>query len=167
MHEAFGTTADYTFPYPTPAPNEPTPGTLGPRIEAQSEFDGWGYARLIDSTTMTEIGQQAIDETDDPSVAVGFGDLSIHEVEVARRDPDEGGTNVDDDKLAYFSWYAGGFRVASFGTTGTQEVGHYVDPAGNNLWGVALAEDPRGDRIVLASDRDFGLFIFRYTGPIP
>jgi hypothetical protein len=32
---------------------------------------------------------------------------------------------------------------------------------------VALAEDQNGDRIVLASDRDFGLFIFRYTGPLP
>jgi len=27
--------------------------------------------------------------------------------------------------------------------------------------------DPDGDRIVLASDRDFGLFIFRYTGNLP
>src|SRR5688572_31574024 len=40
--------------------------------------------------------------------------LSVHEVEVPRGDPDEGGTNVDDDKLAYFSWYAGGFRVIDF-----------------------------------------------------
>jgi hypothetical protein len=46
------------------------------------------------------------------------------------------------------------------------EVGHYIDPDGNNFWGVALAEDQNGDRIVLASDRDFGLFIFRYTGPL-
>jgi hypothetical protein len=166
MHEAFGTTPDYTFPYPTPAPNEPTPGTLGPRLDAASVFDGWGYARLINSS-MTELAQLPIPQTGDPAFAVGFGDLSIHEVEVARGDPDEGGANVDDDKLAYFSWYAGGFRVASFGATGIQEIGHYIDPAGNNLWGVALAEDPRGDRIVLASDRDFGLFIFRYTGPIP
>jgi hypothetical protein len=32
---------------------------------------------------------------------------------------------------------------------------------------VALAEDQTGDRIALASDRDYGLFIFRYTGPTP
>jgi hypothetical protein len=50
---------------------------------------------------------------------------------------------------------------------GDPKVGHYVDPAGNTLWGVALAEDQQGKRIVLASDRDFGLFIFRYTGAIP
>jgi hypothetical protein len=42
--------------------------------------------------------------TDDPTFAVNFGDLSIHEVEVARGDPDEGEPNIDDDKLAYFSW---------------------------------------------------------------
>ena len=84
-----------------------------------------------------------------------------------RGDPNEGGPAPDDGKLAYFSWYSAGFRVASFDATGIQEVGHYIDPKGNNVWGVALAEDQNGDRIVLASDRDFGLFIFRYTGPVP
>jgi hypothetical protein len=168
MHEAFGKPADYTFPYPSPAPNEPTPGTLGPRIAAQSQFDGWGYARLVATPSMTEVGQFAIPQTGDPAFAVGFGDLSVHEVEVPRNDPDEGGTNVDTDKLAYFSWYAGGFRVINFTNPASPtEVGHYIDPAGNNFWGVALAEDQTGNRIVLASDRDFGLFIFRYTGPTP
>jgi len=171
MHEAFRTTPDYTFPYPTPAPNEPTPGTLGPRIEAQSEFDGWGYARLVDTSTPSapsEVGQFAIPETDDPAFATGFGDLTVHEVEVPRGDPNEGGPNVDDDKLAYFSWYSGGFRVLDFtNPANPKEVGHYIDPNGNNFWGVALAEDAGGNRIVLASDRDFGLFIFRYTGPTP
>jgi hypothetical protein len=40
-------------------------------------------------------------------------------------------------------------------------------PERQRLLGVALAEDQNGDRIVLASDRDFGLFIFRYTGDLP
>jgi hypothetical protein len=53
---------------------------------------------------MAEIDQLALDQTDDPTFAVNFGDLSIHEVEVARGDPDEGEPNIDDDKLAYFSW---------------------------------------------------------------
>jgi hypothetical protein len=167
MHEAFGTPADYTFPYPQPAPNEPTPGTLGPRIDAASQFDGWGYARVIRNST-TEVGQITIPETDDPAFAVGFGDLTVHEVEVPRNNPDEGGANVDTDKLAYFSWYAGGFRVDDITDPASPtEVGHYIDPKGNNFWGVALAEDQNGSRIVLASDRDFGLFIFRYTGPVP
>jgi len=112
-----------------------------------------------------EIDQLAIAETSNPAFATGFGDLSVHEVEVPRGDPNEGGSNADDGKLAYFSWYAGGFRVAKYDKKGITEVGHYIDPAGNNFWGVALAEDQNGNRIVLASDRDFGLFIFRYTGP--
>jgi hypothetical protein len=171
MHEAFGTTPDYSVPYPTPAPNEPTPGTLGPRIQVQTQFDGYGYARLVDTSTASapvEVGQFTIPETDDPAFAVGFGDLTVHEVEVPRGDPNEGGPNVDDDKLAYFSWYAGGFRVLDFtDPANPSEAGHYIDASGNNFWGVALAEDAAGNRIVLASDRDFGLFIFRYTGPMP
>ena len=169
MHEAFGRTPDYTIPYPEGDPGdlEPDVGDVGPRIEAQSEFDGWGYVRLIDSTTMTEIDQLTIPETADPAFASGFGDLTVHEVEIPRGDPNEGGPAPDDGVLAYFSWYSGGFRVASFDATGIQEVGHFIDEGGNNFWGVALAEDQNGDRIVLASDRDFGLYIFRYTGPIP
>ena len=85
-----------------------------------------------------------------------------------RGDPNEGGPNADDDALAYFSWYSGGFRVIDFtDPANPEEVGFYIDDNGNNFWGVALAVDPDGDRIVLASDRDFGLFIFRYTGNLP
>jgi hypothetical protein len=53
--------------------------------------------------------------------------------------------------------------VAQFNEFGIEEVGAFIDQGGNDFWGVALAEDPNGDRIVLAS-RDFGLYIFRYTG---
>jgi hypothetical protein len=170
MHEAFGRTADYTVPYPVsdPGDKEPNPGDLGPRVEAKSEFDGWGYARVVGTPSMTELGQITIPQTADPAFAVGYGDLTVHEVEVPRNDPDEGGTNVDTDKLAYFSWYAGGLRVVNITNPASPvEAGHYIDPLGNNFWGVALAEDQSGKRIVLGSDRDFGLFIFRYTGRIP
>jgi hypothetical protein len=174
MHEAFGTTPNYDVPYPDegdPAYTEPAVGTVGPRIEAQSEFDGWGYARVVDTdpnTAPTEVGQITIPETDDPAFAAGFGDLTVHEVEVPRNDPNEGGTNDDTDKVAYFSWYSGGFRVVDITNPASPtEIGHYIDPNGNNFWGVALAEDSNGDRIVLASDRDFGLFIFQYTGVLP
>lgn len=173
MHEFFGRPPDYTFPYPEGDPGdlEPNPGDLGPRIEAQSEFDGWGYARLIDTSAASapnEVGQFNIPETADPDFAAGFGDLTVHEVEVPRGDPNEGGPGVDDDKLAYFSWYSGGFRVIDItDPSNPQEVGHHIDVGGNNHWGVALAKDQNGDRIVLASDRDFGLYIYRYTGPLP
>ena len=71
-------------------------------------------------------------------------------------------------RLAYFSWYSGGLRVWDISNpAASTEVGRYIDPLGNDFWGAALAEDENGDRIILASDIDFGLFIFRYTGPVP
>jgi hypothetical protein len=173
MHAAFSRTPDYTLPYPLGDPGdlEPDVGDVGPRISAQSEFDGWGYARVVDTSTPSapsEVGQFHIPETADPAFASGFGDLTVHEVEIPRGNPNEGGPNADDDSLAYFSWYSGGFRVIDFtDPANPTEVGHYIDPAGNNFWGVALAEDANGDRLILASDRDYGLFIFRYTGPMP
>jgi hypothetical protein len=146
-------------------------GAMGNTFNAEGGIlDGWGYVRLLDSDPaggFTEIDQLTIPETIDPAFNQGFGDLTVHEVEVPRGDPNEGGPAPDDGKLAYFSWYSGGFRVAAFDETGIEEVGHYIDPKGNNFWGVALAEDSSGDRIVLASDRDYGLFIFRYTGAMP
>jgi len=161
-HELFGDPVSFSgvdIPFGDPSL------TFGAQVGV---FDGWGYARLFDAKPaggFDEIDQLAIPETSDPMFATGFGDLTVHEVEVPRGDPNEGGPNTDDGKLAYFSWYAGGFRVAKYDKKGITEVGRYIDPAGNNFWGVALAEDQNGNRIVLASDRDFGLFIFRYTGP--
>ena len=170
MHELFGRTPDYTVPYPVGDPGdlEPNIGEVGFKVDITATFDGWGYTRVLDTSKrgkLTEVAQITIPETADPAFGIGFGDLTVHEVEVPRNDPDEGGANVDTDRLAYFSWYSGGFRVVDISDPANpEEVGHYIDPAGNNFWGVALAEDPSGNRIVLGSDRDYGLFIFRYTG---
>jgi len=86
--------------------------------------------------------------------------LSIHEFAT---DPTE--------NLAYVSYYAGGARVFRFGADGLDEVGHYIDPQGNNFWGVETfvagsdqAGGLQGKRLFAESDRDYGLFIFRYTG---
>jgi hypothetical protein len=172
MHELFGRTPDYTVPYPLGDPQdlEPDIGDVGFEVDITATFDGWGYTRVLDTSgrRITEVSQISIPETADEDFGIGFGDLTVHEVEVPRGDPDEGGPAPDDDRLAYFSWYAGGFRVWDI-TDPAQptEVGRYIDSNGNNFWGVALAEKPNGDRIVLASDRDFGLFIFEYTGDIP
>ena len=161
-HELFNDPVEFT------GDDMPPKGTMGRQFSAEGGVpDAWGYVRLLDSNPaggFTEIDQLTIEETVDPTKAFGFGDLTVHEVEVPRGDPNEGGPAPDDGKLAYFSWYAGGFRVAEYDATGIQEVGHFIDEGGNNFWGVALAEDQNGDRIILGSDRDFGLYIFRYTG---
>jgi hypothetical protein len=45
-----------------------------------------------------------------------------------------------------------------------KETGRYIDEGGNNFWGVEQFTY-RGNRLIAASDRDYGLYVFDYTGP--
>jgi hypothetical protein len=146
---------------PAPAPGSPTASTT---IEAI--FDGWGYIRLFRTKVPSEPGTSgsikqvdtyAIEESQNPTYASGFGALSVHEVAM---DPRAG------SRLAYISYYAGGFRVLRYGDTGLTEVGRFIDTGGNNFWGVEVHRHADGQYYVLASDRDYGLYIFQYTGMI-
>jgi len=132
-------------------------GTVGDEVNVTAEFDGWGYVHLLDARTLDEIDTYAIDEALDPAFASGFGDLSVHEVAT---DPVR--------NLGYLSYYAGGLRVIKFNENGIAEVGHYIAEGGNDFWGVEALRVPtaQGDKetLILASDRDSGLWIFRYTG---
>jgi hypothetical protein len=133
-----------------------TIGTIGDHLTFQSYFDGWGYVHLFrnESGKMDELDTYAIPQAHDPDFATGFGDLSVHEV----------ATSHDDPRLLYFSYYAGGFRVARITETEEiEETGHYIADGGNNFWGVQVFHDA-GQEYVAASDRDSGLWIFRYTG---
>ncbi len=132
---------------------------------AVAVFNGWGYVHLINAETLAEIDTYAIPEGVSPAFLrtvanpFGSGNLTVHEV----------ATDIDRN-LAYFSYYAGGFRVISFGPGGIQEVGHFIASGGNDFWGVQVHRvpaDPTETTYVLASDRDSGLWIFRYTGPVP
>ncbi len=153
FHRLFGTTPN--FDLPVPAGDAPPLGTVGERISADSIFDGWGYAHLYDANTSEEIGAFAIPEALDERYAEGFGDLTIHEFAT---DPE---TN-----LAYASYYAGGLRVFRFSrAAGLEQVGAFIDPEGSNIWGVEQFTDAAGNRLIAASDRDFGLVIAKYTGP--
>jgi hypothetical protein len=134
-------------------------GTIGADIEVGSLFDGWGYVHLFDAVTREELDTFAIPEAHDPAFAFGFGDLSVHEVAVDPQDP----------SLAYLSYYSGGLRAiqiqcanpADNTTCELVEVGGYLDPAGNNFWGVETFVGDDGFTYVLGSDRDSGLWIFR------
>jgi hypothetical protein len=160
-HELFGTTPEFGVPYS--ATDAPAIGAVSvKRVRATSVFDGWGYLSLFrrEAGKVERIDSYAIPEALDPAFAFGFGDLSIHEIAT---DPGQ--------NLAYSSYYAGGVRVFSFGESGIEEVGHYIDAEGNNFWGVetfvpsnAAAGDLEGKRLFAGSDRDHGIFIFRYTG---
>jgi hypothetical protein len=67
-----------------------------------------------------------------------------------------------DTEVGYLSYYAGGLRVVEYGEEGLTEVSAFIDEGGNNFWGVEVWHDEHGTKYVLASDRDFGLYVFRY-----
>jgi len=159
MHELFddpNAADNFTYPESVPAI-----GTIGDKITVTTQFDGWGYVHLFDAATGAELDTYAIPEAMDPAYASGFGDLSVHEV----------ATDPTDPSLAYLSYYSGGLRAVQIQCSNPEdtstcelvEVGGYLDPAGNDFWGVEVIPDPAnpGEVLILASDRDYGLFIFR------
>jgi hypothetical protein len=129
--------------------------TLGDSVNVEAVFDGWGYMHLFKngSGKLTELDTYAIPEAHDPHYAEGHGDLSVHEVAMSETQ----------NNLAYFSYYAGGFRVAKIQGGKLVEVGRFIDQGGNNFWGVQVWQKD-GKEYVLASDRDYGVYIFQYTG---
>jgi hypothetical protein len=138
-------------------------GGAGSAIEITSVFAGWGYVRLFaadvgDGTpwsgSLDQIDTYAIPESQDPAFATGYGDLSVHEVAMDERRND----------IAYLSYYAGGFRIVQFGDDGITEIGAFVDAQGSNFWGVEI-HTIKGKDYVLASDRDYGLYIFETVDP--
>ncbi|HVF78985.1 MAG TPA: PA domain-containing protein [Solirubrobacteraceae bacterium] len=133
-------------------------GATGDTLTFASYFDGWGYVHLFANTDgkMAELDTYAIDEAHDPAFATGFGDLSVHEVATSKKN-----TNV-----AYLSYYSGGLRVVDISSGEIVETGHSIDEGGNNLWGVEVFDDG-GTEYVAASDRDKGLYIYKYTAPTP
>ncbi|HEU4867936.1 MAG TPA: PA domain-containing protein [Actinomycetota bacterium] len=132
-------------------------------VDIRAVFDGWGYIHLFDAQTFADLDQFAIPESQDEAFATGFGDLSVHEVAT---DPD-----VD---LTYVAYYSGGLRVLSHAGGTLTEVGSFiagpgmtttsgkpVTQQGNNFWGIEVHKHPNGQKYVLASDRDSGLWIFQ------
>ncbi len=159
MHELFDdpdAADNFTYPESVPAV-----GTVGDTVTITTQFDGWGYVHLFDAATGQDLDTFAIPEAMDPAFATGFGDLTVHEV----------ATDPNDPSLMYLSYYSGGLRAlqiqcsdpADTSTCQLVEVGGYLDPAGNNFWGVETVDDPEnpGQTLILASDRDSGLFVFR------
>lgn len=142
----------------------PAAGVDGSTVNISALFDGWGYIQLFDAATMANLDQFAIPEAHDPAFAEGFGDLSVHEV----------ATDPDAD-LFYVSYYSGGFRVMTYeggqltelgtfiaGPGMTTTSGKVVTEHGNNFWGVEVHKHPNGQKYILASDRDSGVWIFQY-----
>jgi hypothetical protein len=169
MHLMFEDTPEYTGDEGLDIPL----GTRGASYVASTEFDGWGYVQLHDARDpdLRIIDSYAVSEALDENFADGFGTLSVHEV---KTDPRE------DVNLAYISYYNAGARVVKFSKRkGLREVGFFIDEGGNHFWGTfpvcagqcLLNEKDQGRGrhnekrpLLLMSDRDSGLWIFRYTG---
>lgn len=132
----------------------PAVGTKGLDVSIQSLFDGWGYVHLFDASSMAELDTFVVDEAKDPAFAQGFGDLTVHEVAT---DPER--------DVAYLSYYNAGLRVLDYSTGQLTQIGRFIDQGGNNFWGVEWHRTPDGQRYVLASDRDFGLYVFKLAAP--
>ena len=130
-----------TAPFPVPYNDEAemaAVGTVGDKVAATSQFDGWGYAHLFknEAGKQTRIDSYAVDESLDERYAVGFGDLSIHE-------------HVPDPlaDMSYIAYYAAGARAISYSDQGIVEEGAYIDQGGNNFWGVEyVGESSDGSR---------------------
>jgi hypothetical protein len=159
-------------------PSLPAPGTQGSDLDIRADFDGWAYYHLLDRASLQEEGYYAPGELFDEDYASGFGDLSMHNVE---GDPD-----LDDGDRAYIAWYSAGMRVIENNTgdsvtppggdwdaatppvddyygENVTEVGRFIAEDGSNFWGVHVHKTSSGDELVLASDRNSGLWIFTYN----
>ncbi len=142
----------------------PALGQVGHSVDVDSIFDGWGYVHLFDAATLADLDQYAVPEAHDEDFALGFGDLSVHEV----------ATHPTEWDQAYLSYYSAGIRSVEIqcadesdtSTCELMETGSYLDPNGNNFWGVEVFLRD-GRTIILGSDRDHGLWIFEDTGLAP
>jgi len=149
MHELFADAPSFTGPL---VADMPAIGTTGAAMTARGGvFDGWGYLNQFNADTMEFMDAYAVPEALDPRFATGFGDLSIHEI-----------TTDPTGDVVYAAWYSAGFRVIDYSGGTLQETGHFIDTQGNNFWGVELNVRKDGKLFSLASDRDYGLYIFRY-----
>ena len=159
-HQIFDDPTTYNRPYDDEAEMAPV-GTPSPyKLDATGSFDGWGYMSMY-STTPDENGKMplvdsyAIPEAMNPDYASGFGELSIHE---QAADPTE--------PLSYSSYRSGGMRVFSFESGKITPQGAFIDNGGNDMWGVEQFTSGAGQRLIAGSDRDYGLYVLRYTGPL-
>lgn len=131
----------------------------GTRIKVGIAFDGWGYLRIFDVSnpnSVIELGQFATKNTfvNPPPI----GNSTIHNIAI-------------DGDLAFISWYADGVRVVNFSNPKEpKEVAYFMAPsvfdkdgkliAHTDFWGVYL-HVINGEKYILASDRNFGLFILK------
>ena len=129
---------------------------------------------------MHELGYYAPAEAvEDPRPAIGVlerGDLTMHNIEA---DPLTQDTvpSFDAGPRMFVSWYSLGMRAVEYRpghyhdngngegsySQNVHEVGRWIAEEGSNFWGVHVDEAADGSQIILASDRNLGLYVFTFS----
>jgi hypothetical protein len=130
---------------------------------AAAVFNGWGYLRFFDISNPAnpvQLSTFATPNTNNEDVALD-GIWSVHNPEMLR----EGDDDDDESNILYASWYSDGVRVLDIRRPSRpREVASWTGqgaPAGAppvNIWSVV---PHRG--VLLASDRDFGLYVLKHS----
>jgi uncharacterized repeat protein (TIGR01451 family) len=134
-------------------PPLPAVGTRGSDVTVAGLYDGWtGGVRLLDATTLAEADYFIIPEALDRRFTdQDFGILSIHEVATDPTHP-----------VGYFAWYSAGAIVLDWATGEFRKTGQYIDEGGADVWGTQFHMTRDGRRYFVQSDRNYGLFVYRY-----
>ncbi len=128
--------------------------------------------------TVQECGTDA--DGNDVCWGTDFGDLTMHNIEADPLTQDLTPT-FDQGPRMFVSWYSLGMRALEYRpghfhdnsndegsySQNVHEVGRWIDPdGGSNFWGVhvdQLVIDSEETQVILASDRNNGLYIFTFT----
>jgi hypothetical protein len=130
---------------------------------AAAVFNGWGYLRFFDISdpaNPVQLSTFATPNTNNEDVALE-GTWSVHNPELLREEDDDD----DESNTLYVSWYNDGVRVLNIRRPSRpREIASWTGqgaPAGAppvNIWSVV---PHRG--VLLASDRDFGLYVLKHS----
>ncbi len=140
-----------------------------PSVPGESPLD----REILNIDYLGEMGYFAPKELLDPALATGAGDLTMHNVE---GDPTTAGETptFDAGPRSFISWYSLGMRAVEYrpghwhtGNGGVyswnvHEVGQFIAEDGSNFWGIHV-EEHNGEQIILGSDRNTGLWIFKFN----
>ena len=141
-------------------PRTPRAGRAARRALAVSigvDFDGWGYAHLYRNggASSPRSTTYAIPEA---STRAGRPASATSRSTSWRR------TRRRTWRTA--SYYSGGLRVVRVRRARASRGRALHRPSGgNDFWGVEQFTAANGERLIAGSDRDYGLYIVRYTGP--
>ena len=123
-----------------------------------------------------ELGYYAPAEAVEEGLGTSAGDLTMHNIEA---DPLTQGVEptFDGGPRMFVSWYSLGMRALEYRpghfhanmngegsySQNVHEVGRFIAEDGSNFWGIHIDEDANGNQIILASDRNTGLWIFTFS----